>query len=88
MKKATCVYLTEKDIQNAFKKKGFDVTVDYDMGTLHVFCRGGSEMQEKFDNDCDDFEAVVGEYIGEDVFSIVTRDGAQWFPADFVAFLR
>lgn len=88
MKKATCVYLNEEDIEDAFKKKGFDVAVDADMGVLHVFCSGNKEMREKFDNARFDFEAVLGEYLGEDVFSIVTRDGDQWFPADFIAFLK
>lgn len=88
MKKTTCVYLNEEDIENAFKKKGFDVAVDADMGVLHVFCSGNKAMREKFDNECYDIEAVISEYIGEDVFSIVTRDGDQWFPADFIAFLK
>lgn len=88
MKKTTCVYLNEGDIKDAFKKKGFDVTVDADMGVLHVYCCGDKEMREKFDNGYEDFEAVLSEYFDEDVFSIVARDGDQWFPADFIAFIR
>lgn len=88
MKKTTCVYLNEEDIEDAFKKKDFDVAVDADMGVLHVFCSGNKAMREKFDNECDDIKAVISEYIGEDIFSIVTRDGDPWFPADFIAFLK
>lgn len=88
MKKATCIYLTENDIKNAFKKKGFDVVVDCDMGVLNVFARGGYNEQEKFNNAGLDFEEVIGEHIGEEVFSIVARDGYQWFPAHFIAFLK
>lgn len=88
MKKTTCVYLNEEDIENAFKKKGFDVTVDADMGVLNVFCSGNKAMCEKFNNDCDSMEAVLSKYLGEDVFSIVISDGDQLFPADFIAFLK
>lgn len=88
MKKATCVYLNEEDIEDAFKKKGFDVAVDADMGVLHVFCSGNKEMREKFDNARFDIESVLSEYFDEDVFSIVARDGDQYFPADFIAFIR
>lgn len=88
MKKTTCVYLNEEDIKNAFKKKDFDVAVDFDMGVLNVFCSGNKAMREKFNNDCDDLETVLSKYIGEDVFSIVVSDGDQLFPADFIAFLK
>lgn len=88
MKKVTCVYLNEEDIEDAFKKKGFDVAVDCDMGVLHVFCSGNKEMREKFDNARFDIESVLSEYFDEDVFSIVARDGDQYFPADFIAFIR
>lgn len=88
MKKATCVYLNEEDIEDAFKKKGFDVAVDCDMGVLNVFCSGNKEMRKKFDNARVDIESVLSEYFDEDVFSIVARDGDQYFPADFIAFIR
>lgn len=88
MKKAMCVYLSENDIKDAFKKKGFDVVVDCDIGVLNVFARGGYDEQEKFNNAGLDFEEVIGEHIGEEVFSIVARDGDQWLPANFIAFLK
>lgn len=88
MKKATCVYLDVNDIKNAFKKKGYDVVVDYDMGVVNVFAHGGYDEQVKFNEANLDFEETIGEYIGEEVFSIVARDGDQWFPTDFVAFLK
>ena len=88
MKKATCVYLNEEDIKDAFKKKGFDVEVDCDMGVPYVYCSGNKAMRDKFNNSCAYIEVVLSKYFDEDIISIVARDGDQNFPADFIAFIR
>lgn len=87
MKKTTCVYLNEEDIKDAFKQCGFDVTVDADMGVLCIDFKNDDDDMRFYDT-YNDYEDVISKYVGEDVASVISRDGDQFIPADFVAFLK
>lgn len=87
MKKTTCVYLNEEDIEDAFKKKGFDVTVDADMGVLCIYFKNDDDDMRFYDT-YNGYEDVISKYVGEDVGFVIARDGDQFIPSNFVAFLK
>lgn len=87
MKKVTCVYLSYNDIQDAFKKCGFDVMVYADMGVPCIYFKN-DEDDMRFYNTYNGYNDVMSKYIGTDIGFIIARDGDQSIPADFVAFLK
>lgn len=87
MKKTTCVYLNDEDIEHAFKQCGFDVTVDADMGVLCI-CFNNDDDDMRFYDTYNGYEDVISKYVGEDVSFVIARDGDQFIPSNFVAFLK
>lgn len=87
MKKATCVYLSYNDIHDAFKQRGFDVTVDADMGVLYIYFKNDDDEMMFYDT-YNDYEDLMSKYVGEDIGSIIARDEDQPIPSNFVAFLK
>lgn len=87
MKKATCIYLSYNNIHDAFKQCGFDVTVDADMGVLCIYFKNDDDEMRFYDTD-NGYEDVISKYVGEDVGFVIARDGDQFIPSNFVAFLK
>lgn len=88
MKKVECVCLSQDDVKDAFKKKGYEVAM-YSTGSIpHPFCCGCTEMKNDFDNNNINLNDVLSEYIGKEVFFVLACERDKWFPSDFVAFIR
>ena len=88
MKKVECVCLSQDDVKDAFKKKGYEVAM-YSTGSIpHPFCCGYTEMKNDFDNNNINLNDVLSEYIGKEVFFVLACEQDKWFPSDFVAFVR
>lgn len=89
MTKAECIYLTRNDINDAFREKGYEVAIYSNKNIPYVFCCGDTAMKNKFDDNNVNLIDVVSEYIGKDVFFMLTCcKGDKWSPDHFIAFIR